>query len=368
MRKSAYIITLWVLVLAFGGCDRPADDASAGGESMLVNLDLAIRLSDVSQAATRAEYVDAATEDELMHTLRIIVVRPDNTVEDNRLFDLTTAADRYRAPKFTVAGNEWKRIYLIANEATQIATAGTEPVVLRKLVDYDLGSIAPGHSFPREALANLEIRLDGKTDELRGPLPMSESHRVWMPNEDHSCSLWITRAAVKFTFRLVNRAAANHTYRITGLTIDKLAHKEYLLPRDATYATHEAEDGTLIREITDFSVPLQGNNGYYTYGRESGMKVSVPAGDNAVVLDPIYLLEGKFTDPADKRNYSMSLWIDGAKMSSYFPALSLLPRNTHVVVTIVLTGAEAQWQVELVPYTTKILEPSFGLDEVKDPI
>lgn len=55
MRKSAYIITLWVLVLAFGGCDRPADDASAGGESMLVNLDLAIRLSDVSQAATRAE-------------------------------------------------------------------------------------------------------------------------------------------------------------------------------------------------------------------------------------------------------------------------------------------------------------------------
>ena len=197
---------------------------------------------------------------------------------------------------------------------------------------------------------------------------MSESHRVWMPNEDHSCSLWITRAAVKFTFRLVNRAAANHTYRITGLTIDKLAHKEYLLPRDATYATHEAEDGTLIREITDFSVPLQGNNGYYTYGRESGMKVSVPAGDNAVVLDPIYLLEGKFTDPADKRNYSMSLWIDGAKMSSYFPDLSLLPRNTHVVVTIALTGAEAQWQVELVPYTTKILEPSFGLDEVKDPI
>ena len=85
MRKSAYIITLWVLTLVFGGCDRHADDASAGGESMLVNLDLAIRLSDVSQAATRAEYVDAATEDELMHTLRIIVVRPDNTVEDNRL-------------------------------------------------------------------------------------------------------------------------------------------------------------------------------------------------------------------------------------------------------------------------------------------
>ena len=60
--------------------------------------------------------------------------------------------------------------------------------------------------------------------------------------------------------------------------------------------------------------------------------------------DPIYLLEGKFTDPADKRNYSMSLWIDGAKMSSYFPPLSQLPRNTHVVVTIALTGAEAQWR------------------------
>ncbi len=117
---------------------------------------------------------------------------------------------------------------------------------------------------------------------------MSESHRVWMPNEDHSCSLWITRAAVKFTFRLVNRAAANHTYRITGLTIDKLAHKEYLLP--ATQPTRRARSGGRhphVREITDFSVPLQGNNGYYTYGRESGMKVSVPAGDNAVVLDPI---------------------------------------------------------------------------------
>ena len=357
MGRTTYIIALCFLALFLSGCDQNTDPTP---DVALVNFRIDVFTADTWGAQTRSEISYAATEDEKMHTLRIIVVRPDNTVEDNRFFDLSSGLERYEAPRFEVVGREWKRVYLFANERTEVPVAGTDPVVSRKLVDYDLESIAPGHQFPTEALSNLEMHLDGNTDEVLGAIPMSECHRVWVPNKDHSCTLWITRAAVKFTFRFTNRSSVNYTLK--GLTIDKLAHREYFMPRNAVYTNRVASDGTAYREITSFDVPLLGNNGYYTYGSLEGLDVSLPAGGEAKEIGPIYLLEGKYTDAADARNYSMSIVLDGVKLSSYFPQLSQLPRNTHVVVSVEVNDVEVNWQVELVPYTEKKLEPVFGLD------
>ena len=49
-------------------------------------------------------------------------------------------------------------------------------------------------------------------------------------------------------------------------------------------------------------------------------------------------------------------------LESFFPNLSALPRNTHVVVRITINDAnDISWQVDLRPYGEVVLEPEFGI-------
>ena len=113
--------------------------------------------------------------------------------------------------------------------------------------------------------------------------------------------------------------------------------------------------------ITDYEVPSFGNNDYYIYEAVINVPKVLPV-NQQVMLDPIYLLEGKYTDSvSDGKNYSMSIEIDGVQLGNYFPKLSQLPRNTHVVVNITIEDTECIWEVDVLPYCAKELEPLFGL-------
>ena len=77
------------------------------------------------------------------------------------------------------------------------------------------------------------------------PLFMSECHSVEVPEkQDKNVELIIVRAAVKFTFRIIN--TSNEPLALNQLTISKLARYEYLLPKDVVYVTEPSEDGTTI--------------------------------------------------------------------------------------------------------------------------
>ena len=131
-----------------------------------------------------------------MRTLRIIVVRPNGKVEHNRFLDLKAAVELYQDENFRVTANETKRIYLIANEGlTTVKNGLSEDAVSPRLPDFDFNAITEGSLFPAEDVAALSIGLTGGSEELDGPLPMSECHRVWVPAENSSCNLFITRAA-----------------------------------------------------------------------------------------------------------------------------------------------------------------------------
>lgn len=131
-----------------------------------------------------------------------------------------------------------------------------------------------------------------------------------------------------------------------------MARREYYLPKDTKYNEN--------KEITEYAVPTIGSNEYYTFERKENIKL--PVGQE-ITLDPIYLLEGKYTDPGgDPRNYRMSISLDkGVVLSDYFPDLSYLPRNTHVVVKIIINDNQVDWQVDLEPYGEVVLKPDFGL-------
>lgn len=358
MKGFLHIVALCCSVALLAGCDGKPLSVRDDGKQRKVYLDIAIALTDVSRTGTRVDDAAPLNDNERMQTLRIVVVRPDGTVEKNRFIALYKAVERYGSETFEVVGNETKRIYLFVNERAEIVSEHAGTVLRRRALNYDLSSLVEGGRFPAAEFDELTIGLQ-PAERFAGALPMCESHEIEVGDTDYECSLFVTRAAVKFTFRITNRG--QRATNLTGLTIEKSAFEEYYLPHNAYYEDRVSAGGTFYKEIVSYDVPSTEVADYYTYGTDSGLAVSLPVG-RTVELDPIYLLEGKYLDPqGDARNYAMNIWVDGAQLNSYFPALAQLPRNTHVVVNVTVNDARISWEVDLLPYTEKCLDPDFGL-------
>lgn len=375
LRRIATALRTAALLLSMAGCAQSSPDEPAS--SVMVNLDIAVATADIAAPGSRAYtptdaemdgYVGSETSDERMQTLRIVVVRPGGGVEHNRLFRFGDehALDLLKGATFKVVANEKKRIYLFVNEETEIADDNS---VKRRVVDFDLAGIRPGGLFPQEALEQYTIELHSASQQLTGPLPMSACHEIEVPDEDHSCALFVTRAAVKFTFMIENKR--QYDLSLESLTIDKLAASEYYLPR----AMFDDEG-----RIETYEVPATGNNNnYYTFsgakaetveaaGHHETMPIPLPHG-KMTRLKPIYLLESRYTDPNketedDPRNYTLTLNLGADEMPcfDYFENLEELPRNTHVVVYVTIDTHGITWQAEVLPYGKVPLKPTFGLD------
>ena len=362
--------SLCALLVLCCSCSADGDDLGGGtyekndGKTSLVNLNISVALSDVSDALTRSGvdgYESASHDNEKMHTLRIVIVRPDGTVEANRMIDLTEASksglEHYGKEEFLVVAKETKRVYLFVNENTMVTNSTTN--TKRKLVDCDLSenSIKVGYLFPMNKIRDLKIRLEENNEQIEGPLPMSEMHEVKVEDKDMEEKLFVTRAAVKFTFKIFNESSREATLK--GLKINNMANEEWYMPR-AQYNDPDATTGG--REVTEYEVPNP-NTGYYIYNvlnpDEDEMKVSPRTTQN---LSPIYLLEGKYTDPEDSRNYSVEMTVNGIESKCYLENLPTLPRNTHVVVNIFIQDYEIKLTIDLLPYISQTLEPVFGLN------
>lgn len=351
MSKPAYIAIAFFACLLFAGCsDTAGEDAIPVTEPATVNLRIDVALADISETVRNTRgYADAEGPDEKMQMLRIVIVRPDGTVEANRLIELATAVTEHGYESFKVIGKETKQVYIFVNERTTVPDNG----VNRRLAPEALNRISVGQAFPATELTEATIQLNGADELLVGALPMSDCHEVYVPDVDVERTLFVTRAAVKFSFLIINET--RRAISLEELSIDKMARREYYLPR----VTKRSEDGK--HEIVEYDVPLIENNEYYTFRKEIGRTAKI---DEEVALSPIYLLEGKYRDAGDTRNYKLSLKLNGsATPYGYFDQLPQLPRNTHAVVTITVRDTEINWEVDLVPYSEKALYPGFGLDD-----
>lgn len=322
-----------------------------------------------SRADNSAQTTDlsAATgNNEKMHELRIIIVRSNSIVEHNDYISepFLNRPDIYAGTfQYRVKSYEKKYIYLIANEnATRTDMNGTQI----KMVDYDFSNIIPGTSLNSYDINSLLINLGSDSETLNGILPMSECHTVDIPYAKPqlnptsasaiSTKLYIRRAAVKFSINITNSSTFND-YDIEELRIDKLSRKEYFLPRDTKYNGNG--------EIIDYQVPNIDGNEYYTFKR-SYENITVNKDGGKQSLPAFYLLEGKYSDPnkleGSDLNYSLTLKMNGKDYTERLPNLPQLPRNTHVVINIDIKDNEIALQVDLRPYSSVELKPSFGLD------
>lgn len=370
--KLKYGLVALVLGVLLCGCSiySKEGDIPVAENTSKVKLGVSVALTDGAAflgMQSRGPLAEAVPDGEKMQTLRIIIVRPDGTVEHNRYYDFHQVPTTYFATaQFEVIGGETKKVYLFANENTKFNSG-------RKVANYDFAAIKVGEQFPTNDITgkNIETSLIEVNDALTQmalPLFMSECHSVDVPEkQDTNVELIIVRAAVKFTFRIINKS--NEPLALNQLTISKLARYEYLLPKDVVYVTEPSEDGTTITYIESYNVPMTGNNEHYNFKAAFADK-TVPAksatgNDGEVVLDPIYLLESNYNDDSstEGRNYKISLTVgDETYENGYFDNLTALPRNTHVVVDVTLndklTGLDCV--VRVYPYGEYWLDPEFG--------
>lgn len=373
--KLKYGVVALVLGVLLCGCSiySKEGDIPAIENTSKVKLGVSVALTDGAAflgMQSRGSLAEAVNAGEKMQTLRIIIVRPDGTVEHNRYYDFHQVPTTYFATaQFEVVGGETKKVYLFANENTKFDSG-------RKVADYDFAAIKVGEQFPTNDITGQNIETDETSlievndalTQMALPLFMSECHSVIVPEkEDKKVELIIVRAAVKFTFRIINKS--NEPLALNQLTISKLARREYLLPNEVVYGELSEEDGTTITYIKSYNVPMTGNNEHYnfkaTFADKTVPAKSATGNDGEVVLDPIYLLESNYNDDSstEGRNYKISLTVgDETYENGYFDNLTALPRNTHVVVDVTLndelTGLDCV--VRVYPYGEYWLDPEFG--------
>lgn len=318
-----------------------------------------------------SDYIGPAHDGEKIQTLRIVIVRPDGTVEHNRYMDFQGAVQKAYMEvsdiAFKVVGPEQKKVYLFVNENSvkEDVTGATT-----KTVNYDFNSLEVGNQFPAAQIADLKISLFDSYDTVpcadspvTAALPMSECHTVQMPARDHHVDLYVTRAAVKFTYLFDNQTT--QPYSLSQLTISKGSRLEYYMPQ----ITYTGDPFTTAFSVQNYTVPNINNNDYYIFRRfaADAQPVALAAGE-VTALESFYLLEGKYEDPGkvvdeDGRqlNYSMSATLNGIVYESYFPDVPWLPRNTHVVTVITIRDHSVNWTVDVYPYGEYWLRPGFGI-------
>lgn len=379
MQRLRHILAVAsVLLMAFGciSVDREAYE-------LMSELTISVSVSNTpgapitknaeSKVAINAgDYIAPAHDGEKIQTLRVVIVRPDGSIEHNRFMDFQGAVKKAYMEvaniTFKVLGPELKKIYLFVNEnsVTEDMT-GTET----KIVNYDFSNLAVGQKFPTEEIDALKIQLYDAHDVLpcapspvTAALPMSECHSIYMPAQDHDVDLYVTRAAVKFTYLFNNETS--QPYSLSQLNISKGSRIEYYMPQ----ITYNGDPYSGDFSVDHYEVPNKGqNDDYYIFSRfaSDADPVTLPAG-KVTTMPPFYLLEGKYADPdkvvdADGNllNYSMSATLNGIKYESYFPDVPWLPRNTHVVTVVTIKNHGVNWTVDVYPYGEYWLNPGFGI-------
>lgn len=370
-RFRQFILTIAVCLFVVGCQDH--DDVP---ESFTAELKVLVKIPDVASRAIEdgdtpeGDDAEAVNSSEKMHKLRFIIVRPDGTIEHNRLLNLDKPAERYGFVKFNVIGPEKKKVYLFVNESSRPGYKRGPNI--QDGTKYDLSgdsedsSLAPGKIFPEEDINNLILQLDQENQEYEWPylsaLPMNGIHEVEVADKLVRDTLTVTRAAVKFTYRITNKSS--HDYTLKGLSINKVTFESFYMPH---WVTEDNKEVTYLGDkvAEDFNA-YKGdvNDNYFTYKQEN-LNIALPSGQTTE-LKPIYQLEGKY-NTGEENPYSTSLTISSGNGSpiTLEGKLDNLPnsllRNTHVVVNIAINDVDVNWEVDVIPYSGVSLSPEFGL-------
>lgn len=356
-------------------------------ESLPDTAEAALYLNVATLEQTRSEEAELP-DNEKMHSVRIVILHEDGTVEHNRYYSLEGAqAQKYILLK--VRPNEKKKIFLFANEesvSTVEGVTGGNQTLTAFFNDYTENS--SGFEAAVNGIYFAPDYSNGKN------IPMSSVYEIDFTEGKVEETFYVVRVATKFTMNFMNWRSEEVT--VTNFTIEKYADENFLMARvndseqnrqlfkgktwiewlkEVSDASSESDDYATTEAVgwlKDYELPVQADKTkIYTHGTITVGKPTVDINypDNSkpgVAKDvPVFYLPESMNLKADatdgEQEYTMTIKIQGrdepfvCKLSN----LKALFRNTHVVVNITLNSMEIV--VDVRPYSEVILEPDFGL-------
>ena len=384
------VLPALILMMSLTGCSLVMDDdtrtPSDGKATLILNIATSREGTPGIGTSSPTRGVTVTPDDyygpetgELMRTLRVIIANGAGMVEHNLFFDNLGQVSSHTTDKVHVVGNDRKTIYLIANEeAFTLEGDVTDPAEL-------LGSLTAGSDIDETAMKNLVLMADKQkpdwNDNSKRLLPITniEHFNVGEAYEEpYSATLYVHRAAVKYTFLFNNET--NLPVSLDSIYLRGESDREFLFPVVAGYNMDNKEDN--MYRPTAYHTPRE------TKFREVREKIgiSIPSKQPGYRIPrSLYFTEGSRLagthtegDKIIEDVYKVSVVINGVqtpwrKLDWFYPEkpseikeMTELPRNTHVVVQFTLTPKGISAVACVQPYAEQKLEPFFGLERDKD--
>lgn len=384
------VLPALILMMSLTGCSLVMDDdtrtPSDGKATLILNIATSREGTPGIGTSSPTRGVTVTPDDyygpetgELMRTLRVIIANGAGMVEHNLFFDNLGQVSSHTTDKVHVVGNDRKTIYLIANEeAFTLEGDVTDPAEL-------LGSLTAGSDIDETAMKNLVLMADKHkpdwNDNSKRLLPITniEHFNVGEAYEEpYSATLYVHRAAVKYTFLFNNET--NLPVSLDSIYLRGESDREFLFPVVAGYNMDNKDDN--MYRPTAYHTPRE------TKFREVREKIgiSIPSKQPGYRIPrSLYFTEGSRLagthtegDKIIEDVYKVSVVINGVqtpwrKLDWFYPEkpseikeMTELPRNTHVVVQFTLTPKGISAVACVQPYAEQKLEPFFGLERDKD--
>lgn len=384
------VLPALILMMSLTGCSLVMDDdtrtPSDGKATLILNIATSREGTPGIGTSSPTRGVTVTPDDyygpetgELMRTLRVIIANGAGMVEHNLFFDNLGQVSSHTTDKVHVVGNDRKTIYLIANEeAFTLEGDVTDPAEL-------LGPLTAGSDIDETAMKNLVLMADKHkpdwNDNSKRLLPITniEHFNVGEAYEEpYSATLYVHRAAVKYTFLFNNET--NLPVSLDSIYLRGESDREFLFPVVAGYNMDNKEDN--MYRPTAYHTPRE------TKFREVREKIgiSIPSKQPGYRIPrSLYFTEGSRLagthtegDKIIEDVYKVSVVINGVqtpwrKLDWFYPEkpseikeMTELPRNTHVVVQFTLTPKGISAVACVQPYAEQKLEPFFGLERDKD--
>lgn len=333
-------------------------------------------------------------DNEKMHSVRVVVLDKNMTIEHNKYYGLEDAQDR-KFITLKVKPNEKKMIYLFANEESVSSVGGV-------IIPGGGTALAAFFNSYKVGDSNFNVEVDKlyfTPDYTNGnPIPMSSMYEIDIPEKGViEETFYVVRVATKFTVNFFNWRGEEVT--VENFSIESHADLNFLMAHVNSYpdtqnpetnlkyptwidwlkavsdASNEDSDAATNRFgwLTDYELPEQSTATIYTHGKVTVGKptVDIDYPDNskpgvASVVPVFYLPESKNLKAGEptvgEQEYTLSINIVGRAETFVckLDKLKALFRNTHLVVNITMYNSN-EIVVDVIPYSEVILEPEFGL-------
>ena len=357
-------------------------------ESLPDTAEAALYLNVTTLEQTRSGEAELP-DNEKMHSVRIVILHEDGTVEHNRYYSLEGAqAQKYILLK--VRPNEKKKIFLFANEesvSTVEGVTGGNQTLTAFFNDYTENS--SGFEAAVNGIYFAPDYSNGKN------IPMSSVYEIVFTEGKLEKTFYVVRVATKFTMNFMNWRSEEVT--VTNFTIEKYADENFLLARvndseqnrqlfkgktwiewlkEVSDASSESDDYATTEAagwLKNYELPVQADKTkIYTHGPVTVGKPTVDINypDNSkpgVAKDvPVFYLPESMnpkTGATDgEQEYTLTIHISGKDEPFVcpLPNLKALFRNTHVLVNITLYNSN-EIVVDVIHYSEVALDPVFGL-------